>query len=400
MEAVRERESCDRSLLCVTVFLLLIGTVIVLETSYARAMSSAAMGNDAFFFFKRQLMWAVLSLGTLGFALNFPYWRLRRFWVAGVFLSIGLLVLVLLIGKESGGSKRWLGVGPISFQPSEFAKIAMILFLARYSDLWRSRISNLMKGFVPPVAVVLGIGGLIAKEDLGTAITTIVTGVLMIGMMGARPKHMIGLGGVAVLAGVGLILIEPYRMDRIWGWLDLMANPLHPHAGSAYQPSQGLIALGSGGVYGQGIMRGIAKHLYLPAEHTDYIFATVGEETGFVGCAALLGLFATLSVLGLTIAHRTRDWFGSLLAAGFTCMVAVQALLNIAVVVGIVPCTGVPLPFISYGGSSLVFTTLAMGVVLNISQYPAGPGEETKGRQVRESRPDGWRHRRPHLSRS
>jgi cell division protein FtsW len=402
MEAVREKESCDRVLLGVCVALLLIGMVIVLDASYVRALHSKAFDNDAYYFFKRQALWVIISLLALGLSMAYPYWQLRRFWLVGIFVSGILLVLVMVpgIGREVNGARRWLGWGPVTFQPSEFAKLAMVLFLARYSELWRGRITHLTKGFLPAVIVVVGIGGLIAKEDLGTAIVAICTGLLMILMMGARPHHMFGLGLFAIAGGVLAVLAEPFRMQRIIAWLTLIADPLHVHDGPAYQPAQGLIALGSGGVSGNGIMRGSAKHLYLPAEHTDYIFATVGEEAGLLGCLFLIALFAWLVIRGLTIAHRTRDWFGSLLAAGMTSLIGIQAMLNIAVVTGIVPCTGVPLPFISYGGSSLLFTTVAVGVVLNVSRYPAREAPERKVRNARESRADGWRNRRPHLSRS
>jgi cell division protein FtsW len=223
----------------------------------------------------------------------------------------------------------------------------------------------------------------------------------MIYMMGARPQHMLFLLGAALLIGILFLVLEPYRVKRVVAWLDLLFRPFVNHAKDAYQPQQGLIALGSGGFWGQGLGRGgMAKHMYLPAEHTDYILATVGEELGLVGCIVLLGFFTWLVIRGLNVAHRTRDWFGSLTAAGLIAMIGIQALLNIAVVTCLVPCTGVPLPFISYGGSSLVFTTLAVGIVLNISQYPNRPAGETKVRDARESRTDGWRNRRAHLSRT
>ncbi len=402
MEAVREeREGFDRSLLGITIFLLVLGLIVVLDASYSRAMHSKSTGYDLFFYFKKQSIWVILSLFVLVVAMNKPYWHLRdwRFWLLGTSLSVLCLVLVLIpgIGIEVNGSRRWLGAGPLRFQPSEFAKIMLVIFLARYSDYWRGRITHLWKGFVPPVLMVMLIGGLIAKEDLGTAITTIVTGVLMIYMMGAQKKHVGGLFLLALMAGVGFVLAEPYRLDRVHAWLSLVFNPLGDHRGVAYQPAQGLIAVGSGGVWGKGIMAGTAKHLYLPAEHTDYIFATIGEETGLIGTIAFLGLFAWLIVRGLTVSHRTRDWFGSLVAAGLTTLIGVQALLNMAVVTGLVPCTGVPLPFISYGGSSVLFTTLAVAIVLNISQYP-NHSAITREREGRADRADGWRHRRAHLS--
>jgi cell division protein FtsW len=400
MEAARERESVDRGLLVATIFLLILGCVIVLDASYVRAMNTRAFGYDPYYFFKRQAMWAGLSLVALAIASRFPYWRLRRFWMIGIAVSVVLLIAVMIpgIGREVNGARRWLGFGPMTFQPSEMAKLALVVFLARYSELWRSRVRHFWKGFAPAVAMVVLIGVLVAKEDLGTAIVTVCTGLLMIVMMGARLQHLFVVFGMAIGGGVLAILVEPFRMERIWAWLTLLTRPYEIHDGVAYQPTQGLIALGSGGIYGHGIMRGSAKHLYLPAEHTDYIFATVGEEAGLLGCLVLLGLFTWLVIRGLTVAHRTRDWFGSLLAAGLVSIVGCQALLNIAVVSGIVPCTGVPLPFISYGGSSLLFITAAIGVVLNISRHPNQVLLEPRKRQPRESRADGWRHGRPHLS--
>jgi cell division protein FtsW len=404
METARERESYDWLLLALTIFLLILGTTVVLDASFARALQSEATNKDAFFFFKKQLRGVIFACVALYIGLRTPYWKLKnwRYWGLGTVIAIVLLVLVLIpgIGKEVNGSRRWLGAGPFQFQPSEFAKIAMVLFLARYSDLWRGRIRHLTKGFIPPVLMVVAIGGLVAKEDLGTAITIVGTGLLMIFAMGARPTHFFGLIVLALLAGVGLILAEPYRLERIQAWVDLIIHPVKVHSGPAYQPAQGLIALGSGGLAGQGIMRGSAKHMYLPAEHTDYIYATIGEEAGLLGCLLVLICFAVLVIRGLTIAHRTRDWFGSLLAGGLTALIGIQAFLNIAVVTGLVPCTGVPLPFISYGGTSVVFTALAVGIILNVSQYPNGSAAEAKERETGESRADGWRNRRAHLSRT
>jgi cell division protein FtsW len=403
-----ERGGFDRWLWFVTLCLLMLGTVVILDASSPRALQSNQSGFDDLFYFKKQLMWVAISVVVLLAGMQFPYWRLRdwKVWFLGSLVALALLVLVLIpgIGVEVGGARRWLSLAGQRFQPSEFAKIMLIIFLARYSELWRSRISHFWKGFVPPVLFIVLVGGLIAKEDLGTAIVAITTGLLMMFMMGAQPKHMLGLTAVSVVAAVGLIITDKERTERVTTWIDLIFRPLEHHTGAAYQPAQGLIAVGSGGVWGKGIGLGTAKHMYLPAEHTDYIFATIGEETGLIGCVTLLCIFAWLIIRGLNVAHRTRDWFGSLLAAGLTSMIGVQVLLNIAVVTGLVPCTGVPLPFISYGGSSVLFTTFAVAVVLNISRFPerpdrVGASDSTKERRSRESDSDGWGDRRPHLSR-
>jgi len=401
MEAVRPvREGYDLKLLFATLLLLLLGLGIVLDASFARAIQSSSTGGDAYFYFKKQATWAGLALLCLFFWMHVPYGFFRRWWWLGVCAAAALLVLVLIpgIGIEVNGSRRWLGLGGLRFQPSEFAKLALVIALARYAELWRHRVQYFARGFLPAVFVVGLLGALVAKEDLGTAITLVVTGFLMIFMMGARLWHVALLLLVLLGAGVGFLMLEPYRMERVYGWLDLIYRPLEYHDNVNYQPWQGLVALGSGGPTGQGLGRGVAKYMYLPAEHTDYIFATIGEETGLIGTLFLLSLFAYVLIRGLTIAHRTRDWFGSLVAAGMVSLVGVQALLNMAVVTCLVPCTGVPLPFISYGGSSLVFTALALGIVLNISQSPQRAPAGAELRHSREGRPDGWRNRRAHLS--
>jgi len=393
VEVAREREATyDWWLFGVTVFLILLGVGVVLDTSFARALQGQ---QDEWAMSKRQGMWAVIALITLGMSMRTPYYRLRKYWFVGLMIAVVLLALVLIpgIGTKVNGARRWIKFGPVLFQPSEFAKIVLVFCLAAYSEICKGQIRKFFKGLLPALLVVFAISVLVAKEDLGTSITIMTTGLLMLFMMGARPAHMFGLILLAGAGGVVAILVEPFRMERIWAWLD----PLNHATGVGYQPAQGLIALGSGGVWGKGIGRGVAKHMYLPAEHTDYIFATIGEEAGLMGCLALVGVFAFLVIRGLTVAHRSKDRFGSLIAAGLTCIIGVQAMLNIAVVTALVPCTGVPLPFISYGGSSLVFTTLAVGIILSVSQHSDYGIKEA--RQSRESPADRRGHRRAHLSR-
>lgn len=364
----RREAGPDRWLLLTAVALVFLGVFIVFDASYARAAQSQFTGKDPFFYLKRQAMWAGLAVIFLWAASALPYWRLRRWWMPAITAAIGLLVVVLVVGAEINGSKRWIDLGPVSFQPSEFAKLAVVLCLASYSDLWRDRIRHFTRGFIP-AAVLLGVvAGLVALEDLGTAISLGVTGILMLYMAGARRGHLaLLIVGAMALATVA-VMVEPYRMDRFRAWWD----PWRYYDGPGYQPVHGLLALGSGGVFGNGLARGTQKYQYLPAEHTDYILATIGEELGLVGCVALILAFVALVVRGLTVAHRSQDWFGSLLAAGLTAMLGVQAALNVAVVTCFVPATGVPLPFISYGGSSLVFTTIAVGIILSVSQHSAG----------------------------
>jgi cell division protein FtsW len=362
--------------------LLFLGVFIVFDASYPRAGQAASTGQDMLFYLKRQALWAGLALGALGLGMRLSYWRLRTWWMALTLLSGFLLVVVLIpgIGIQVNGARRWLGFGQARFQPSELAKIALVIFLANYGARRRSAIKDPIHGLGPALGVMAVLGALVAREDLGTAASMVFTGFLMVYMAGARKRHL----AVLVLAGAlffgGFVLHKQYRRERVTAFVNPFSEKSYHGAG--YQPAHSLIALGSGGWGGSGIGLGRQKFLYLPAEHTDYIFATIGEEMGLIGTIGVLAAFVLLVIRGLTIAHRTRDRFGSLLAAGLTCMIGVQALMNIAVVTSSVPATGVPLPFISYGGSSLLFVTLAVGMILNVSQFPtAVVAEEDKREQ-------------------
>lgn len=398
---MQQTQPYDRSFFVSLFLLLFLGVVLVLNASCARALHTY---GDELYFFKRQAIWGIIGLVAILGMMNLPYWWWRRWAFPAFVLALALVILVLIpgVGSEVNGSRRWLRFAGLSLQPSELAKLAMVLGLAAFGDRIRTRIQSPFY-FWTAVALAAMLTLPVAAEDLGTAISMGLTALVLIYAMGARPRHLMTLAGLAAAGGVALILVKPYRMQRVTAWLDLVFNPLDIHSGPAYQPAQGLIALGSGGVGGNGIGRGYSKFLYLPAEHTDYIFATIGEEIGLIGCLAIIILFCFLVGRGLHIAFQTRDRFGSLFACGLSAMVGSQALLNIAVVTGLVPCTGVPLPFISYGGSSVLFTAIGMGMVLNISRYPGRAGETERAhrrRPVRATNPERRRHGRPHLSRS
>jgi cell division protein FtsW len=373
----------DWWLLTTALALLFVGVFVVFDASFPRAGQALSTRQDMFFYLKRQALWAVLALGALGIGMRLHYGRLRSLWPGLVVIAFLLLVLVLIpgVGIKVNGSRRWLGVGMGTFQPSEFAKIALVIFLAAYGAIRKSAIKDPIHGLGPALGVMILLGGLVAIEDLGTAVSMILTSVLVIHMAGARKRHLALLGVLGSLFFCIFVMHKSYRRERITAFV----NPFTERAynGAGYQPAQSLMALGSGGWRGNGIGLGRQKYLYLPAEHTDYIYATVGEEMGLVGTLAILGAFVLLVIRGLTIAHRTRDRFGSLLAAGLTCMIGIQALMNIAVVTSSVPATGVPLPFISYGGSSLLFVMLAVGMILNISQHPTlMAAEESRSEQT------------------
>jgi cell division protein FtsW len=387
------RNNPDWWLLVVAVALLFLGVFIVFDSSYARAAQSSITGQDSFFYLKRQALWAGLALVAFAMAMRVRYWRLERWWAPILVFAVITLVLVLIpgVGIAANGSRRWLGFAIFRFQPSEFAKLAVVIFIAAYAARRKADVRHPVFGLLPMIAVTTFLGVLVAVEDLGTAASLVFTGLVMIYMAGARKRHLAAFCLVAAIGFIIFVSHKEYRMQRVLAFKD----PWAYYDGAGYQPAHALIALGSGGLTGRGIARGNQKFLYLPAEHTDYIFATVGEEMGLLGSVGLLAVFGFLVLRGLTVAHRTRDRFGSMLAAGLTSMLAIQALMNVAVVTSSIPATGVPLPFISYGGSSLIFTMLAVGLIQSVAQYPQG---KNAGARQHESGVDGRWNRRASLS--
>lgn len=383
----------DWWLLFTAVALLFLGVFIVFDASYARAAQSAATGRDSFYFLKRQALWAVLGLIAMAIAMRVPYWRLGRYWPLLLLLAAVALILVLIpgVGIERNGSRRWLGTGALTVQPSEFAKLALVIFIAAYGAVRKASVRDPIFGLAPILLVTSALGGLVAIEDLGTGVSMVLTGLIMTYLTGARKRHLAVFCLLGLIAFGAFVAQKEYRVQRVVAFV----NPWNYYDGAGYQPAQSLVALGSGGITGRGIARGNQKFFYLPAEHTDYIFATVGEEMGLIGSLGLLAALCFLVVRGLTVAHRSNDRFGSLLASGLACMIGVQALLNIAVVTSSIPATGVPLPFISYGGSALVFTMLSVGIMLSVSQHPNG---RAVGVRQRESDRDGRWHRRAFVS--
>lgn len=397
--ALREKQSADIGLLVATAMLVACGILFIYDASFVRAGQAGYTGHDAQFFLKRQLLWACIGGLLMLVAMHLPYWKLDRVAVASMALAILLLLAVLFLGHEANGARRSLGHGMFRFQPSEFAKLALILYLAQWMTVNRKRVRHLTRGFLFLAGVLSVTAVLIEREpDLGTALVIMGTGMMMLFMGGVRKRHLAMLIAVGILAALLMIALKPYRGDRIRAWRDPFGDP----QGDSYQVVHSLIALGSGGPLGVGLGQGRQKYFYLPAEHTDYILSTIGEELGLVGTLGVIALFLFVAMRGFTIAHRTKDAFGSLVAGGLSSMVALQAILNIGVVTNTFPSTGVPLPFISYGGSSLVLTMVAMGLLINISQYPGALAEETRGhrptRKTHEGTSDWRRHRRTRLS--
>ncbi len=332
----------------------------------ASSVEASVVNHNPFYYLERQMIWAGLGLVLLFGLARIDYHLLLRYAEPIAWGTFALLVLVLVphIGKDINGARRWLGFGSLLFQPSEMAKFSLVLLFAKRLATER-RIRSFTHGILAPLGILAVIAGLIVREpDLGTALA--LTGTVM-AMLFTAGVNGVQLGGVIAsfipLVGV-LIAIAPYRMQRFLAFLDPSKDPL----GSGYHIIQSLYALGSGGLFGVGLGQGALKYFYLPEQHTDFIFAIVGEELGLIGAAVVIALFFLLTVRGLRVAMLAPDRFGALLATGITAMIAVQALLNIAVVTASMPITGVPLPLISYGGSSLLFALAGVGVLLNVSR--------------------------------
>ncbi len=345
--------------------LLLLGLIMILSAS---SVSSFATYGSSFLFFKKQLAWA--ALGLIGFIVfsRMDYRRLRGWGYPAILVALGLLVVVLIpgMGVMVGGSSRWISVGPISFQPSEVAKLALILFAAEVFARKKERTLKIRAHAFLPLVPVLGAFALLVllQPDLGTTILLGAIGLGMLFVAGAPFRHVGLMGAGGIVLGAIAALSEPYRRARILAFRDPWADPLN----TGYQTIQSLIALGSGGWWGVGLGASRQKWLYVPNAHTDFIFAILGEEMGLLGTLVVLGLFAFITYLGFGIARDAPDRFGMLVAAGITIAIACQVLVNIGAVSGSLPITGVPLPLVSFGGTSLVVTLCAIGILTSIGR--------------------------------
>lgn len=354
----------DFVLFLTTLALIAIGLVMVFSSS---AVTAGVWYDDAFYFFKRQLLWALVGIIGMIVVMKINYLRLKDFAIPlFVITMIFLLLVVTPLGIGTKGSTRWLGIGALSFTPSELAKLAMVMFLAKTMEVNLANISSFKKGIAPYIITILLVCGLIMMQpDLGTSFAIAGTMFFMLLVAGARWTHlgMIAVSGLGAVAA--LIAVAPYRMNRFIAFL----NPWKYASKEGFQTIQSLYALGSGGLFGMGLGRSRQKFFYLPEQHTDFIFSILGEELGFIGASLVIALFILFAWRGFKIAINAPDTFGSLLAAGITIMIVFQAAINIGVASGALPVTGIPLPFISYGGSSLLFTMAGVGVLLNISRY-------------------------------
>ncbi len=355
----------DKTLLAIMIVLMLTGLLTLFSATYYKAVDSGDPLSEV----KKQLFGAAVGAAAMCFTTRMPYqfWGKRRVVTIGVALSLALLTLVAIpgIGVYINGSRRWLSLGGVSFQPGEFAKYAAVLFMAMALTARGRRIEKFWKGILPVLAVPGVMFLLILQQpNLSTAGTIIIVSVLMVMLAGAKWKHMLALGAGGLALGAYYAWSEEYRRERLLSFM----NPFAKMSDEGYQLSQSLIAFGSGGLFGMGLGQGRQKYAYLPYPESDFIFAIVGEDFGLAGCLVVILLFIAFLLAGMRIAMTCDDKFGCLLAAGITGMISVQAFINMGVVVGVLPTTGLPLPFFSAGGTSLSITMAAVGIVLNISR--------------------------------
>jgi cell division protein FtsW len=355
----------DIILMLLTFTLLAIGLIMVYSAS---AIWAEYKFDDSFFFAKRQMLFAAVGIIGMFFIMNIDYWTWRTWAKVLIIICFVLLILVLIpgIGNVRNGSRSWIGIGAFSIQPSEFMKLAMIAFLAKFLSEKQKYITSFKKGLAPSLGLVfLAFGMIMLQPDLGTGTVMVGTCIVMIFIAGARIRHFVLLGLMGIAGFVVLVLSAPYRIKRITSFLDPWEDPL----GSGFQIIQSLYAIGPGGLFGLGLGQSRQKFFYLPEPQTDFIFAILAEELGFIGGSFILLLFSLLLWRGIRIALGAPDLYGSFLAVGIIAMVAIQVMINIGVVTGLMPVTGITLPFLSYGGSSLTLMLLAIGVLLNISRY-------------------------------
>lgn len=367
-----KRAGMDISFLALVVILLAIGVTMVLSASFARAYfdPGGVTKGKATYYFIRQFIFAALGVAAMIICSRLPVGFYKRFSMPVLIAAVILLMLVPIIGTNANGAKRWIGFGAFTIQPSEIAKIGIILAFASMICARRGRMKSFRYGILPFAAILIVIVGLLVLEPhFSASIIIVAIGGVMLFLGGAR---LIWFIAAAVAAGGGiavLLTMFPYASTRITTWRDPFAST----SDEGYQIVQSLYSIGSGGLTGLGLGQSRQKYLYLPEEHNDFIFSVVCEELGFIGALLILTLFALLIIRGYWIALHSTDRYGFLVAAGITTLLAIQVILNVAVVTNLVPCTGISLPFFSYGGTALLMQMAEMGIVLSISRdLPAG----------------------------
>ena len=362
----------DYGIFYTVALLLTIGVVMVYSASSYYAMF---INKDSMYYLKRQLGSAVIGVGAMAFTMCIDYHKLKKYTIAIMIVSIPLLIAVFFF-EGVNGAQRWIYVGPLSFQPSELAKYVVVLFMAMSLEIKGEGVKSFNTGIVPYLVISGFYAALVlAEKNLSIASVIMIVTFIILFAAGGKIKHLFGIVAPAMVAAVAAFtILEPYRMKRLLNF----TNPWKDPIGDGYQLIQSFYALGAGGVTGLGLGQSRQKTLYMPEPHNDFIFSIIGEELGLIGCICIIILFIIFIWRGISVAMKARDSYGTLLAIGITSVIAVQSLINIAVVTGSMPVTGVPLPFISYGGTSLVINMMAIGILLNISRQIEGKEEIKK----------------------
>ena len=353
----------------IMVLLLVLGTLNVFSSSFVLATTDY---DNPYYFLQKHIVMLAVGLVAFIFCRRFNYLRWRYLMPGMVVFILISLVAVLLVGTEVNGARRWLYAGGVGFQPAEFAKLAALLLMAAYLAARRKRglkpsVFNLQLGIIGIMAVLTEL-----EPDMGTAAIIFGVPFLMLVTAGAPLRQLVPFASVGAVALVGLMFLQPYRMERI----KVMFDPWADAQGKGYQTVQSLSTIGSGGFWGMGLGSGVSKYDYLPEAHTDFAFAIFCQEHGFVGAMLVLLLMAVLLLYCVRIANRAADEFGQMLALGIMLLILGQGIANVAMVSGMLPVIGVPLPFISYGGSSLIVSMCAMGILLNVCDHGQGPEKE------------------------
>ncbi len=369
----------DYLMLGLVVGLVVVGLIVVYSSSFALGLLAF---DDANYFVFRQAIWAFIGLVAMVVLMRLDYRLLRAISPLLMLIAIVSLMAVLVpgIGIERGGAQRWISMGPLPpIQPSEFAKLALIIYVAAWLPGKETIVGSFALGFVPFVFMVGIVAGLILLEpDTGTAAVLILTTVTLFFIAGASLSHLAALMGIGSVAAGFLILTSGYRLDRILAFVGAEDDP----SGIGFHTLQLLIGLGSGGIQGLGLGASRQKFFYIPGSHTDGVFAVLGEEMGFIGAMGVLILFAVLIYRGFRTVLNAQDDFGSLLATGIVCWIAYQALINVGGITRAIPMTGIPMPFLSYGGSALAALLAAVGILLSISRRATGPPKARPRRGV------------------
>ena len=389
-------KSDTEPIVIIMAILLVTGTINVFSSSYVLA---AMDFENPYYFLQRHLQWLVLGIAACWICRRMNYQRLRGLMLVGLAVTLFLLVAVLFVGTTINGAQRWLAVGPLSFQPAEFAKLMAVLLeafsISSVLGKERFRMDRDWPRVVVPFGAILLMAFLVYREpDFGTACIVFGVPLLMALVLLIPPRYWLGIVPMGLLAAFAIGMLQPYRMKRIEVWFD----PWSDARDAGYQMVQSLSTIGSGGIFGMGFGDGVSKYEYLPEAHTDFAFAIFSQEHGFFGVLLIFFLLAVLLIICMRVAARAKDTFGQVLSLGIIFLVLGQALANLAMVAGLLPVVGVPLPFISYGGSSLIVTMASMGMLLGIADRSRAEDTAKKKRPPEPEAPE-MRRRRMHVVR-